>query len=86
LKIASKTLAILLFLGVIDVAVVSFGNLVVVGGLSNFCHTRVSGAPRLGRELITTCARTKSYTYDDSWYRNNVTTLIYNDVLYKIIK
>jgi hypothetical protein len=35
-KTTSKTLAILLFLGVIVVAVVNFGNLVVVGGLSSF--------------------------------------------------
>jgi hypothetical protein len=37
-KTTSKMLAILLFLGVIvvDVAVVSFGNSVVVGGLSSF--------------------------------------------------
>jgi hypothetical protein len=42
------------------------------------CHTRVSEAPRLGREIITKCARTKSYTYDASWYRNNVTSLLYN--------
>jgi hypothetical protein len=35
-KTASKTLAILLFLGVIVAAVVSFSNPVVVGGLSNF--------------------------------------------------
>jgi hypothetical protein len=34
------------------------------------CHTRVSGVPRPGREIITRCARTKSYTYDDPWYRN----------------
>jgi hypothetical protein len=35
-----------------------------------FCDTRVSGAPKPGREIITKCARTKSHTYDDSWYRN----------------
>jgi hypothetical protein len=34
------------------------------------CHTRVFGAPRPGREIITKCAGTKSHTYDDSWYRN----------------
>jgi hypothetical protein len=26
--------------------------------------------PKPGREIITKCARTKSHTYDDSWYRN----------------
>jgi hypothetical protein len=35
-KITSKTLAILLFLGVVVVAVDSFGNLVTVGGLNSF--------------------------------------------------
>jgi hypothetical protein len=35
-----------------------------------WCHTRVPGAPKPGREIITKCAGTKSYTYDDSWYRN----------------
>jgi hypothetical protein len=34
------------------------------------CHTRISGAPKPGREIIAKCARTKSYTYDDLWYRN----------------
>jgi hypothetical protein len=24
----------------------------------------------LGHEIITKCARTKSHTYDDSWYKN----------------
>jgi hypothetical protein len=38
-------------------------------GLS-YCHTRVLGAPRPRREIITKCARNKSDTYDDSWYRN----------------
>jgi hypothetical protein len=50
------------------------------------CHTQILGVPKPGREIITKCARIKSYTYDDSWYRKNVTTLIYNRVLYKIIK
>jgi hypothetical protein len=26
--------------------------------------------PKPGREMSTKCARNKSYTYDDSWYRN----------------
>jgi hypothetical protein len=29
------------------------------------CHTRVSGAPRPGCEIITRCVGTKSYTYDE---------------------
>jgi hypothetical protein len=35
------------------------------------CHTRVSGPlrPKLEHK-ITKCAGIKSYTYDDSWYRN----------------
>jgi hypothetical protein len=49
-------------------------------------HTRILGAPKLWREIIIRCARIKSYTYDDSWYRNECPTLIYNGVLYKIIK
>jgi hypothetical protein len=28
------------------------------------------GHQDLGANIITKCARTKSYTYDDSWYRN----------------
>jgi hypothetical protein len=28
------------------------------------------GSPKLGREIITRCAGTKSHTYDESWYRN----------------
>jgi hypothetical protein len=31
---------------------------------------RYLGAPKPRREIITKCARNKSYTYDDSWYRN----------------
>jgi hypothetical protein len=31
---------------------------------------------------FTTCATIKSHTYDDSWYRTNVTSLIYKGVLY----
>jgi hypothetical protein len=38
--------------------------------LVDFCHTRVSGHQDPGVNIITRCARTKSYTYDDSWYRN----------------
>jgi hypothetical protein len=34
------------------------------------CHTRVLEAPKHEREIITKCVRNKSYTYDDSWYRN----------------
>jgi hypothetical protein len=34
------------------------------------CHTRFLGAPKLGREIITKCARIKSHTYDDLWYIN----------------
>jgi hypothetical protein len=34
------------------------------------CHTRILGAPKPEREIITMCARIKSHTYDDSWYRN----------------
>jgi hypothetical protein len=26
--------------------------------------------PKPGREIITKCARIKSHTFDDSWYRN----------------
>jgi hypothetical protein len=33
------------------------------------CHTRVLGAPNPGANF-TKCARIKSRTYDDSWYRN----------------
>jgi hypothetical protein len=36
----------------------------------DICHTRVSGHQDLGANAITKCARTKSHTYDDSWYRN----------------
>jgi hypothetical protein len=32
------------------------------------------------------CARIKSQTCDGSWYRTNVTSLLYNGVLYKIVK
>jgi hypothetical protein len=32
------------------------------------------------------CARIKSHTCDDSWYRTNVISLLYNGVLYKIVK
>jgi hypothetical protein len=39
----------------------------LVRGIS---HTWVSGAPKPGHEIITKCARIKSHTYDDSWYRN----------------
>ena len=34
------------------------------------CHTQISGAPKLGREIITKYARIKSHIYDDYWYRN----------------
>jgi hypothetical protein len=34
--------------------------------LGSPCHTRVSGAPKPGCELITKCARIKSHTYGDS--------------------
>jgi hypothetical protein len=41
------------------------------------CHTQVSGAPRPGRgHKITKCARTKSYTYDNSWYRKECHNII----------
>jgi hypothetical protein len=33
-------------------------------------HTQILGHQDLGANIITKCARTKSYTYDDSWYRN----------------
>jgi hypothetical protein len=32
------------------------------------------------------CARIKPHTYDDLWYTMNITPLIYNGVLYKIVK
>jgi hypothetical protein len=34
------------------------------------CHTRILEGPKPGHEIITKCARIKSHTYDDSWYRN----------------
>jgi hypothetical protein len=42
------------------------------------CHTQVLGVPKPGREIITKCAGTKSHTYDDSWYRKECHTLLYN--------
>jgi hypothetical protein len=39
-----------------------------------------------GANIITKCAGIKSHTYDASWYRTNVTSLIYNGVQYKIVK
>jgi hypothetical protein len=38
--------------------------------LGVMCHTWVSGHQDLGANIITRCARTKSHTYDESWYRN----------------
>jgi hypothetical protein len=34
------------------------------------CHTQILGVQNPGANIITKCARTKSHTYDDSWYRN----------------
>jgi hypothetical protein len=42
--------------------------------------------PKPEREIITKCAGIRFHAYDDSWYRLNVTSLIYNGVLYKIVK
>jgi hypothetical protein len=45
-KIASRTLAILLFLGVVVAVVDSFGNSVTIGGLSSFgCSSVVLFVP-----------------------------------------
>jgi hypothetical protein len=44
--------------------------IICLGMLLGLYHTRVSGAPRPVREIITKCAGTKSHTYDESWYRN----------------
>jgi hypothetical protein len=35
-----------------------------------YCHTRILGAPKSRCKIITKCARIKSHTYDDSWYKN----------------
>jgi hypothetical protein len=53
-----------------DEVFVPVARLDTIRVLLALCHTRVLGAPRLGREIITNCAGTKSHTYDDSWYRN----------------
>jgi hypothetical protein len=33
------------------------------------CHTRILGVQNPGANIITTCAGTKSHTYDESWHR-----------------
>jgi hypothetical protein len=39
------------------------------------CHTRIEGTNPGANQM---CARIKSHTYDDSWYRNECHTLLYN--------
>jgi hypothetical protein len=38
-------------------------------GCPALCHTRILGVQNPGANIITTCAGTKSHTYDESWHR-----------------
>jgi hypothetical protein len=49
-------------------------------------HTRILGAQKPGREIITKYDRVKSHHMMTHGTETNVTSLIYNGALYKIVK